>query len=87
VQAARELVQAQAAYAQALQRYTSIADPASGNDAETRMAALDQLIELTGEALERTPEDPVINGYHLAATAARERLRREQARDAQTNWF
>ncbi|HEX8391571.1 MAG TPA: hypothetical protein VF665_04360 [Longimicrobium sp.] len=87
VQAARELVQAQAAYAQALQRYTSIADPASGNDAETRMAALDQLIELTGAALERTPEDPVINGYHLAATAERERLRREQARDAQTQWF
>lgn len=86
-QAARELVQAQAAYVAALQRYTAIADPASGNDAETRMAALDQLIELTGAALERTPEDPVINGYHLAATAERDRLRREQARDAETDWF
>jgi hypothetical protein len=86
-QAARELVQAQAEYVGALQRVAAIADPASGNAPETRLAALDQLVQLTAQALERVPGDPVINGYHLAAVAERDALRREMARDATTEWF
>lgn len=85
--AARELVRAQAAYVAALQRVAAIADPASGNDDETRLAALDQLVRLTAGALERVPGDPVINGYHLAAVAERDALRRDLAKDAQTAWF
>jgi hypothetical protein len=85
--AARELVQAQAEYVAALQRVAAIADPASGNDADTRLAALDQLVQLTASALERVPGDPVINGYHLAAVAERDALRREMAKDAATAWF
>lgn len=85
--AARELVQAQAEYVAALQRVAAIADPSSGNDAETRMAALEQLVQLTAAALERVPGDPVINGYHLAAVAERDALRREMTKDAQTAWF
>ncbi|HEY0036474.1 MAG TPA: hypothetical protein VGB66_07275, partial [Longimicrobium sp.] len=85
--AARELLQAQAAYVGALQRYAAIADPNSGNPPETRLAALDRLVTLTAEALEHAPGDPVINGYHLAATAERSRLRRELEQDAQTAWF
>jgi hypothetical protein len=85
--AARELMEAQAQYVGALQRVAAIADPASGNDAETRLAALDQLVRLTAAALERVPGDPVINGYHLAAVAERDALRREVAKDAQTTWF
>jgi hypothetical protein len=85
--AALALVQAQAEYVAALQRVAAIADPASGNDAETRMAALEQLVRLTSQALERVPGDPVINGYHLAAVAERDALRREMDRDAQTAWF
>jgi hypothetical protein len=85
--AARELVQAQAEYVAALQRVAAIADRSSGNDAETRLAALDQLVQLTASALERVPGDPVINGYHLAAVAERDALRREMTKDAQTAWF
>ena len=85
--AARELVQAQAEYVAALQRVAAIADPSSGNDAGTRLAALEQLVQLTASALERVPGDPVINGYHLAAVAERDALRREMAKDAQTAWF
>lgn len=85
--AARELMQAQAAYMGALQRLAAIADPASGNAPETRMAALDRLVQLTAEALDRVPGDPVINGYHLAAVAERDALRREMERDENATWF
>jgi hypothetical protein len=85
--AARELMQAQAAYMGALQRLAAIADPASGNTPETRLAALDRLVQLTAEALDRVPGDPVINGYHLAAVAERDAVRREMDRDASTEWF
>ncbi|HWK88442.1 MAG TPA: hypothetical protein VNP72_00555 [Longimicrobium sp.] len=85
--AARDLVRAQAAYLDALERYAAIADPASGNDAGTRLAALDRLVELTAAGLERVPGDPVINGYHLAAVSARDALRREMDKDARTTWF
>lgn len=85
--AARELVQAQAEYVGALQRVAAIADPASGNDAATRLEALDQLVRLTADALERVPGDPVINGYHLAAVAERDALRRQMDRSTATEWF
>ena len=85
--AARELVRAQAEYVAALQRVAAIADPASGNAPETRLAALDQLVQLTASALERVPGDPVINGYHLAAISERDALRREMDRTATTEWF
>ena len=84
--AARELAEAQVAYVGALQRLAAIADPQSGNTPETRMAALDRLVQLTAQALERVPGDPVINGYHLAAVAERDALRRE-TRNAETTWF
>lgn len=86
-QAARELVQAQADYVGALQRVAAIADPASGNPPETRLAALDQLVGFTAAALERVPGDPVVNGYHLAAVAERDALRRRMDRDATAEWF
>ena len=85
--AARELMEAQAAYMAALQRLAAIADPASGNTPETRLAALDRLVRLTAEALERVPGDPVINGYHLAAVSERDAVRREMEKDANTEWF
>ena len=85
--AARELVEAQASFVVALQRLAAAADPASGNDPETRLAVLDRLVRLTASALERAPGDPVVNGYHLAAAAEHERLRREIEKDSQTTWF
>jgi hypothetical protein len=86
-QAARELVRAQADYVGALQRVAAIADPASGNPPETRLAALDQLVQLTSAALERAPGDPVVNGYHMAAVSERDALRRQMDRDATAEWF
>lgn len=85
-QAERELAAAEGAYVAALQRYASIADPASGADPVTRMAALERMISTTREALERTPGDPVINGYHLAAVREREALGRQLA-VADKDWF
>jgi hypothetical protein len=85
-QAERELAEAEGAYLAALQRYAAIADPASGADPVTRMAALERMISTTREALERNPGDPVINGYHLAAVRERDALSRQLAA-ADKDWF
>lgn len=85
-QAQRELAEAENAYVAALQRYAAIADPASGADPATRMAALERMISTTRDALERTPDDPVINAYHLAAVRERDRLR-SQLSAAGQDWF
>jgi hypothetical protein len=86
-QAERELAEAEGAYLAAIARYAQIADPASGADPLTRLAALERLVETTGKALERAPEDPVINGYHLAALAERDDLKRQIARASKAQWF
>jgi hypothetical protein len=81
-----ELARAEAAYVAALQRYAELADPSSGAAPSVRMAALERMLEATGAALERAPDDPVINGYHLAALRQRDQLKREQARET-VEWF
>jgi hypothetical protein len=85
-QAERELAEAEGAYLAALQRYAAIADPASGADPVTRMAALERMISATRDALERNPGDPVINGYHMAAVRERDALSRQLAA-ADKDWF
>lgn len=85
--AARELAEAEAGYLAALQRYANIADPQSGADAATRMAALDRMVTTTRAALESAPADPVINGYHLAALRERDELRRQMAQTSDNDWF
>lgn len=85
--AARELDAAEAAYVAALRRYAQIADPSSGADPETRLAALETLVESTGRALERAPGDPVLNGYHLAVVDERDALRRQIDRASQSTWY
>jgi hypothetical protein len=85
--AVADLLDAQAAFVAALARLAAFADPSSGNDPATRLAALERLVGLTAAALERAPADPVVNGYHLAASAERESLRREMERDARITWF
>ncbi|HEV7589368.1 MAG TPA: hypothetical protein VGO40_14725 [Longimicrobium sp.] len=86
LRAERELAEAEGAYLAALQRYAAIADPASGADPVTRMAALERMISTTRDALERTPGDPLINGYHLAAVRERDALSRQLA-GADKDWF
>ncbi|HEX8212284.1 MAG TPA: hypothetical protein VF584_19065 [Longimicrobium sp.] len=85
--AARELDEAEAAYVAALRKYAEIADPASGADPETRLSALNTLVETTGRALERAPGDPVLNGYHLAVLDERDALRRQIDRASQSAWY
>ncbi len=85
--AARELDEAEAAYVAALRRYAEIADPASGADPETRLSALQTLVETTGRALEQAPGDPVLNGYHLAVLDERDALRRQIDRASQSAWY
>jgi hypothetical protein len=84
--AERQLAEAEAGYLAALQRYAAIADPQSGADAATRMSALDRMINTTGAALESAPDDPVANGYHLAALRERDDLRRQIAQ-TDKDWF
>lgn len=85
-QAQAELEGAEAAYVAALQRYAAIADPQSGADPATRLAALERMVTTTRAALEGAPDDPVINGYHLAALRERDALRRQLA-SADKDWF
>jgi hypothetical protein len=85
--AARELDAAEAAYVAALRRYAEIADPSSGADPATRLAALETLVESTGRALERAPGDPVLNGYHLSMLDERDALRRQIDRSAQSVFY
>ena len=85
--AARELDEAEAAYVAALRYYAEVADPASGANLDTRLAALETLVETTGRALERAPGDPVLNGYHLAVADERDALRRQMDRAATSAWY
>jgi hypothetical protein len=86
-QAERELASAESAYLAALRRYAELADPASGADPQTRLEALDRLVEMSARALDRAPDDPQLNGYHLAALNERDALRRRLERAAETTWF
>ena len=56
-------------------------------DPRARLAALERLVGATSAALERAPDDAVINGYHMAALRQRDALRRRLATDQQKNWF
>jgi len=85
--AARELAEAEAAYVAALRRYAELADPSSGADPVTRLAALEMLVETTRRALDRAPGDSILNGYHLAALDERDQLRRKFAVASQSTWF
>jgi|GEM_PF-389389 len=80
-----ELLQAEVAYLAALQRYARAADETE--DPRARLAALERLVGATSAALERAPDDAVINGYHMAALRQRDALRRRLATDQQKNWF
>ena len=85
--AAAQLADAEVAYLGALQRYAALAGADSTADPIDRLAALERLVAATGAALERAPDNPVVNGYHLAALREREDLRRRIARASEETWF
>jgi hypothetical protein len=77
VEAAREAqLRSEALYQQAaayLARHdTSGAGDGSPVAYRSRLAALDQVIETTREAMRQAPHDPVINGYYLTTLGQRE---------------
>jgi hypothetical protein len=85
-EAAAALAEAERDYLRALADY---AETATAEDADpvTRLAMLEGLVRTTRYALERAPEDPVINGYHLAAMGERDAMLRQIARSSEETWY
>ena len=73
-----EVERAQERFAAALDRYM-MANSTQAPDPAARLAALDNIVMTTAEALTESPADPVINSYHLTAVAQRNELLRQIA--------
>jgi hypothetical protein len=56
---------------------TSVAGEGSPTAYRSRLAALDQVISTTREAMRQAPHDPVINGYYLTTLGQREATLRQ----------
>lgn len=82
---ARGLESAEAAYLEALTRYAEFAANETEFDPWARLAALEEIVVMTREALTQAPADPIINGYHLTALAQREATIRRLAADR--GWY
>ncbi|HEX2090762.1 MAG TPA: hypothetical protein VHG28_00115 [Longimicrobiaceae bacterium] len=80
------LREAETEYLRALEEYARMA-AAEDADPVTRLATLEGLVRATRSALERAPDDPVINGYHLAAIGARDATLRQLARSSEETWY
>lgn len=78
---------AEAAYLAALARYAELAETGPDDDPRTRLAALEEIVTATREALTAAPADPVINGYHLTALAQREATLRRLAHNTAGRWY
>jgi hypothetical protein len=86
-EAARFVRDAEGAYLAAMTRLAELT-AAQSSDPAVRLATLDGIVVTTAAALERSPADPVINGYHLAARAQRDALLRTvSASPAQVTWY
>ncbi len=75
---AEEVERTEQLFAAALDRYMR-ANATEAPDPAARLAALDNIVLTTAEALAESPADPVINGYHLTAVAQRNELLRQLA--------
>lgn len=86
-EAALFLRQTEAAYLDALTGYAEMASQAQSGDPIARLAALQSIILTTQAALNETPTDPVINGYHLAALAQRDVTLQQVAQASTERWY
>src|SRR5690606_5994347 len=68
-EAAEYLRATEAMYLDALTGFAELASNTEAGDPVARLAALQSIIMTTQAALNETPTDPVINGYHLTALA------------------
>jgi hypothetical protein len=82
-----QLRQAEDLYLTALTRYAEIATQAEAGDPVARLAALQSIVMTTQAALNQTPADPVINGYHLTALAQRDAALRQVAAATSDRWY
>jgi hypothetical protein len=85
--AAQYLRAAESMYLEALTRYAELAAQAESGDPVARLAALQSIILTTQAALNETPTDPVINGYHLTALAQRDATLRQVALASGEQWY
>lgn len=90
-EAATLVRQTESAYLDALTRYAELSETGQTIDPVNRLAALEGIVYTTRAALQESPADPVINGYHLAALSQREALLRqidqELGEGAEDEWF
>lgn len=84
--AAQFLRAAEALYLEALTDYAEQASDVQPGDPVARLAALQSIIMTTQAALNETPTDPVINGYHLTALAQRDATLRQVAQASGQQW-
>ncbi len=73
-----DVERAQELFTAALDRYMR-ANSTPAPDPAARLAALDNIVLTTAEALNQSPADPVINSFHLTAVAERNQLLRQVA--------
>ena len=86
-EAARFVRNAESAYLAAMTRLAELTESQS-TDPAVRLATLDGIVVTTEAALQRSPADPVINGYYLAARAQRDALLRTvSSSPAQDPWY
>jgi hypothetical protein len=82
-----QLRQAEDLYLAALTRYAEMATQAGTGDPVSRLAALQSIVMTTQAALNQTPTDPVINGYHLTALSHRDAALRQVAAATGDRWY
>lgn len=87
-EAVASLAEAEAQYLRALSEFAQYNFAVAGADPLNRLAALENIVLMTGAALREAPADPVINNFHLTALGQREALLRqlEEAGDP-IEWF
>ena len=76
VELSQEVERTEELFASALDRFMQ-ASATRAPDPAARLAALDNIVLTTAEALNESPADPVINSYHLTAVAQRKALLRQ----------
>lgn len=85
--AARALEEAEVAYRAALARYAEFATDDPTTNRLARLAALENIVITTRDALTAAPADPLINGYHMAALAQRDATVRQIALSDNDRWY
>jgi hypothetical protein len=85
--AAQAVQTTEAAYLEALTRYAELSGSSDTIDPLSRLVALESIVLTTRAALEESPADPVINGYHLTALSQREAVLRQISNPTGDGWY